>query len=397
MWILKILLKTLILVVLSWLIIVIIPYYKTTVYNFTESKPFIGKIFYNPYSGIDSLWVKANFHAHSKLKHGLTNGKNSIEEMYAAYDSLEYDVACLSNYNYITPDVYDRNFYLPVYEHGINFGTVHQLVINSKKVRWFDFPLCQSIDNKQQVINEQKSDGALVVLAHPAFRNAWNTKKLSLLHNYDLFEGVSVLRNSIRLWDDALSTGHAVWVLGDDDAHSTNSDVCGICWNMVNVDTLTQEAVIASLQAGKTYATKGKSGKEINNLVCQEVVNGQFHLKLDHNSDSIVLKSDWGKQVAFAKDTNEISYLIKDSNSYVRAEVYDIIAWNKTNQMYFNPVIRTTCGQFAAHNNESKVNYLLTWLCRLGVIATHLLIVFLYYKLLRYKPILKRRPQFIWA
>jgi len=126
MLIIRILLKYLALILLFVFFVVCIPYYKTTIYNFTTSKPFVGSAFYNPYKNIDSLWVKANFHAHSKLKYGLTNGQNTIDEMYAIYDSLNYDAACLSNYNYITPDNFDRGFYLPVYEHGINFGTVHQ-------------------------------------------------------------------------------------------------------------------------------------------------------------------------------------------------------------------------------------------------------------------------------
>jgi len=217
------------------------------------------------------------------------------------------------------------------------------------------------------------------------------------LHNYDLFEGVSVLRNSIKLWDAALSSGHAVWVLGDDDAHSSDYRACGRCWNMVNVEILTPENVIDALKIGKTYATSGQHGEEINRLICQRVVNRTVHFQLEHNSDSIVLKSDWGKIVAYATDTNAIDYQITDSNSYVRAEVYDVLSWNKTNQMYFNPVVRTVNGQFLAHNNESSINILLTWFCRLSVLIVHFIVVFLYIKLLRYKPIIKQNPQLIWA
>lgn len=76
-----------------------LPYYWTNIFNFSEPKPFQGEVFYNPYKNISKSWIKANLHAHSILHHGLAYGQNTPEELFHVYDSMNYDLACISNYN----------------------------------------------------------------------------------------------------------------------------------------------------------------------------------------------------------------------------------------------------------------------------------------------------------
>ena len=149
--------KVLIIATLGIILITSVPYYKTTIYNFTEPKPFSGHEFYNPYKNIGSQWIKANFHAHTIMHNGLANGENTPDELYTVYDSMKYDLPCISNYNSILPNLLNRHPFLTAYEHGLNGGAIHQLVLNNEQANRFDFPFWQSKHHKQFIINDQKN------------------------------------------------------------------------------------------------------------------------------------------------------------------------------------------------------------------------------------------------
>jgi len=368
-------------IVLIVIILGSLPYYKTVVFDFQTGTPFTGSKFYNPYKTITNSWIKANFHAHSKLYFGLTNGENTPEEMYSRYDSLGYDLACISNYNSILPNNFNRNLYIPTYEHGRNFGTKHQLVINSNNVNNYDFFLFQNKHHKQAVINAQKETGELVVLAHANFKKGYSKKDMKLLNNYDLFEGVTVLASSIDLWDIALTNGHAVWITGSDDAHSNTIDKTGVCWTMINTTDTTEEDVINSLVRGASYAQRGWQAQEMHRIKKVSVNDGIYTLELSTKADSIILKSDFGKTVSIATNTNSISYNIQVKNTYVRAEIFESEIWNSYTKTYVNPVIRSENGEFNKHNNQNTKNVFKTWLVRFLILITNLAMLFLVFKL----------------
>lgn len=353
------------------LILLSLPYYKTEIFNFEEGVSFKGDLFYNPYSEISDVWLKANFHAHSKLHFGLANGENTPEEMFHRYDSIHYDLPLISNYNSILPNNYNRELYIPAYEHGRNFGTIHQLVLNSEEVENYDFLFYQSKSHKQSVINRQKMAGELLILAHPSFKNGYNKKELRVLNNYDLFEGVSPRASSIELWDEALTHGHAVWATGSDDAHEKGVNYTGVCWTMVNVNDTNEQAILKALKTGAFYATRGWEAQEMFRLKSVSVDTGIYHLVLDRRVDSVIVKSDFGKIVATATQTDRISYVIQQENSYVRAEIFETEPWNTYTKSYLNPVIRTKNGELTKHNSTATMNIFLTWFVRALFLVVH--------------------------
>lgn len=354
-------------IVFVLIILASIPYYKTIVFDFEKGKPFSGSMFYNPYENITQNWIKANFHAHTKLYFGIANGENSPEEMYNRYDSLGYDLACISNYNSILPDNYNQKPYIPTYEHGRNFGTIHQLVINTERVNNYDFFLFQNRHHKQSVINSQTETGELITIAHANFKKGYSKEDIELLNNYELFEGVSVMASSIDLWDVALSNGHAVWVTGGDDAHSNRKEKTGVCWTMINATDTSKEDITEALKRGAAYAQRGWKGQEMHRISKLTVKDGVYELKLKNKADSIILKSDFGKTVAFATNSKTISYKIAENNSYIRAEIFETEPWNTYTKSYLNPVIRTENGDFIAHNNLNVPNKFKTWLLRISI------------------------------
>ena len=366
-------------VLIALLVLFTIPNYYSVIYKFGKSHKFEGNQFYNPYANINGKWTKANLHSHSKAYAGISNGKNSAEEMLHKYDSLKYDLACISNYNFVQDSVVGYH-YLPAYEHGFNLKWVHQLVINDMNPKPFDYPILQLRSNKQFIINHLKTPGDLISLNHPSNKNAYTDSDLKYLNNYDLFEGISVFAKSIRKWDTALSNGHAVWIVGDDDAHDASDDHVGVCWNMINVDSLNNKSIIGSLKRGATYATKGWLGKEMNRVKSVSVENDFYKLKLNKKSDSIIVISDGGKIVATATDVDSILYQIKPENSYIRAEVFDTESWNKYTKMYINPVIRSKDGLLHQHNNKNQLSLFYSILYWLILLVVHLLLIRIIWK-----------------
>ena len=155
---------------------------------------------------------------------------------------------------------------------------------------------------------------------------------------------------------------------------------------MINTDSLTTEALIENLKKGRAYATRGWIGQEMNQLVSLSVDSNVYSLVLKQASDSIILKSDGGKTVAVATQTNRISYTIPAEDSYVRAEIFDTESWNTYTKTYLNPVIRTPDGLLSKHGNTAEVNRFKTYAWRGGLFLFHLLFIGLIYYLYKKRP-----------
>ena len=61
-------------------------------------QPFAGASLWNPYAHLAGTWQKANLHAHGHAWAGMTNGKQTDEEVVRAYKQRGYAVAGVSNY-----------------------------------------------------------------------------------------------------------------------------------------------------------------------------------------------------------------------------------------------------------------------------------------------------------
>ena len=366
-------LKILVKIICVIVVLVTIPNYNSLIYKFGEPKKFEGNQFYNPYENLNDTWIKVNFHAHAKAYGGISLGENSAEEMLAKYDSLGYELACISNYGFVQDSI-AGNKYMPVYEHGFNLGWIHQLVINETDARPFDYPFYQNLNTKQFMIDRLKTENNLIVLNHPNHKKAYRTKDLKYLNNYDLIEGISEFAKSIKQWDTALSFGHAVWVVGNDDSHDLSDYHVGLAWNMINVKSTSNSSILESLKAGKTYATKGWLGQEMNRIKNLTVEDGYYKLKMQQKSDSIKIISDNGQVVSIATNVDSISYKIKPENTYLRTEIFETEPWNGYTMMYLNPVIRTKDGKLIPHNNKNEVSYFLSVLYWLALLLIQLVL-----------------------
>ena len=356
--ILKYFIYTLSFIILFSLLISFTVWSTIPVYKFPEAVSFTGDKFYNPYKDYDNThYYRANFHGHSRLGGGLTNGRaNSEEDVFKAYRDLEYGFATVSNYHHITskPPYYDFP-YVPAQEYGINIFKTHLLLIGTKRKEYFDQPLWQGADTIQYRINRVKPYNEIVTLAHPAFVNGIEVDYMAQITGYDLMEVVNTFANSVSHWDKALSSGRPAFLLASDDTHNVfrNTDIGrNITMIPLNPDT-EADKLYDTLKSGAAYAVtvphiiaildRSEKLKVLNThpqLLSMQVADNTLNIKLNRMVDKIVFSADNGQVMAEYDNVSESSYNIADNNSYVRATVY----FDNGSTAYFNPVIRTNNG-----------------------------------------------------
>lgn len=192
-------------------------------YVFDEPVPFHGDYLLNPYQDIDSTyWKCCNFHGHTRQYGGVTNGRNNGNEIYdSMYRMFGYDHVGISDYNKVNgyEDGRDPGF-IPGYEHGYNVWKIHQVCLGTKKVRYVDYFFYQTLSHKQHMLNKLGEQNRVVAIAHPSFVDgSYLVRDMKYLSNYNILEVLNGFVNSPEHWDMALSNGHLVYLIADDDTH----------------------------------------------------------------------------------------------------------------------------------------------------------------------------------
>jgi hypothetical protein len=267
---------------------------------------------------------------------GVTDGRQPDSAIVAHYRALGYDVADVSNYQLIDHALDGDRHIIPTYEHGYNMFKAHFLVLGARSVDWFDFPFGQTRDQKQYLVDRLKSSGQLVVLAHPSLRNAETPGVLQYLTHYDLLEVLNHFTVSDREWDAALSSGHPVWAVGDDDTHNIDDPgQTGAMWTMVATQSVDRDSVIAALAAGRTIAVAGQGGASDVHVRSVVVGGDTLTVTCDAAVRSISFVGQDGRLLQRTRGGTSASYLLQAGDPYVRT----VIVTPHTT-MYLNPVVR---------------------------------------------------------
>jgi hypothetical protein len=342
----------------------LLPYLTCPFYRFPEPRAFSGAGFYNPYAGVGSSpWRTANLHAHGRVWGGVTEGRQPDSAIVNHYRALGYDVADVSNYQYIDQDLARDRRNIPTYEHGYNVLKAHFLVLGARSVDWFDFPYGQTMGQKQYVIDQLKSSGTLVLMAHPSLRNAETLTDLRYLTHYDLLEVLNHFTVSDRQWDAALSSGHAVWAVGDDDTHNIeDAGQTGAKWTMIASRSLDRDSVLAALAAGRTIAVAGQGGKSDTRLRAVTVHGDTLTVTCDTTVRSIAFIGQHGRLLQRTNSVASASYQLQPHDHYVRT----VIETPHTT-MYLNPVIRWDGAQL--QQPVAAFNTTATWAARGGLLC----------------------------
>lgn len=342
---------------IALLLIILYIYLSVPTYSFKEPRPFAGEYLYNPYQDMKpDQWKKYHFHCHSRRYFGLTNGRKSKENTIdSVYQALGYDHYGISDYMGINTHETEREDYIPAYEHGYGlFRKTHQICIGAEKVYWPDFLFMQNLNMKQHMINKLGERCRFVMPAHASFTKGYKVSDMIFLSNYRLIEVVNPYGNAIEHWDKALSNGHRVYALGDDDTHDITK-ASEVCHNltMINTPDLGPEHVYEALDRGLCYAVefdnwyhhpmtlseKVEQAQALPHLTRAELVGDTLFIAI--SNDKMQEVKFIGQEGTLLKTEENVAtayYVIQPEDHYVRTQ----INVNGLQHFYLNPITRHT-------------------------------------------------------
>jgi hypothetical protein len=337
-------------VIFPVVILIINQYLFCPQYNFPVPRPFSGALIYNPYSGNNfSHWHKCNFHTHVRAWSGLTNGKGDAADAWNIYDSLGYDVHCISNYQNINQYNSDHTNYIPAYEHGFGILKNHQGVVGASQISWSNYFLPQTLANKQHILSElRKDDSAVVIINHPELRYAYTPADMQFLSGYDCLEVFPTC--SMQEWDAALSAGKPVFIVANDDAHDvTDPTQVGRNCTWINVAEVNQNNILHALKTGNTYGmvvgriptetmdqkiAKVRAGLPMVTGV--QVMNDSLRVSLNRHAAAFQFIGQNGKVLSTVEEDSVASYHLESSDTYVRTRIF----FSDATEINLNPVLR---------------------------------------------------------
>ena len=360
------------------------------VYVFDEPVPFHGDYLHNPYQDIDSTyWKCCNFHGHTRQYGGVTNGRNNGNAVYdSMYRMFGYDHVGISDYNKVNryEDGRDPGF-IPSYEHGYNVWKTHQLCLGAKKVRRIDYFFYQTLSHKQHMLNKLGEQNRVVAIAHPSFVDgSYNVRDMKYLSNYKILEVLNGFVNSPEHWDMALSNGHLVYLIADDDTHDVlkindialritylnakdndadqlydallSGKAVGIDFDLNRQEQMADK--VARFKRDIPYLNRAKlNGDEFTVNVSKPIKKAEFV-----GQNGIVLKEENHKK---ADTVYNVSYQIQPSDQYVRT----VLTFFDDTSMWLNPVTRHE-SQVIEKQRLDHISYWWTaalWMVYVGIIV----------------------------
>ncbi len=330
---------------LALLLLVSLLYATAPLYLFAESRPFAGARWYNPYGELSApgRWQKASFHAHTMAWGGATNGTQTAEQVASAYQSMHYDIVGLSNYHSMSAAARTGTF--PVYEQGWNVQKAHRLAIGGDAIVWRDYPLGQTVHQKQDIINRIALTGAVVVLAHPALLGGHSTADLRQLSGYDALEVLNhFVPPATTQWDAALSSGRAVWAMANDDSHDVrHAGETGVSWTLLHAPSSRPDDVRAAIRAGRLIGVRGAGGQAQLAFVSQRMVGDTLEVRVRGPVGGVAFTAQDGLPrtavVTVAHGVTTARAVARPTDGYVRATVSGTGAADGE-LLLLNPVIR---------------------------------------------------------
>ena len=360
------------------------------VYVFDEPVPFHGDYLHNPYQDIDSTyWKCCNFHGHTRQYAGVTNGRNNGNAVYdSMYRLFGYDHVGISDYNKVNDYENGRDEgFIPGYEHGYNLWKTHQVCLGTKKVRRIDYFFYQTLSHKQHMLNKLSEQNRVVAVAHPSFVDgSYNVRDMKYLSNYKLLEVLNGFVNSPEHWDMALSNGHLVYLIADDDTHDVlkvNDIALRITY--LNAKDNDAEQLYDALLSGKAVGIDFDLNRQeqMDHKVerFKRDIPYLYRAKLD-GDDFVVSVSKPIKKVEFIGQNGTIlkeenfdkvdnkthsSYTILPTDTYVRT----VLTFFDGTTMWLNPITRHESANIVKQRLD-HISYFWTaalWMVYIGIIA----------------------------
>lgn len=360
-------LKTLLYIILTFIILVVVTSIFVPSYSFDEPKPFQGNYLHNPYKDMNpDNWIQSNFHAHTRQFGGLTNGRLNTNEMLdSVYSALGFDHVGISDYNKINRYDSANPSFIPAYEHGYGIFKIHQLCIGAEKVRKLDYFAFQNLSMKQHTLNCLEKQTRLAIPAHPSFvKKGYLVEDMKYLSNYKLMEVLNGFRISTAHWDMALSNGHLVYLIGNDDSHDV-TDITDVAtrFTMINSPENEAEQLLQALENGNAVGVDFpvKYDETLEKKIYRLKKNLPYITQVELKKDTLLISASKpfdkikfigqdGRELDSQKNKVSAFYIIQPEDNYVRTEV----TFNDGTKLYLNPITR--------HENENIVKQRLDYI-----------------------------------
>jgi hypothetical protein len=357
-------------------------------YSFDEPKPFRGSYLHNPYKDMKpDNWIQANFHAHTRQYGGLTNGRVNTNEMLdSVYSALGFNHIGISDYNKI--NYYDsaNPSFIPTYEHGYGIFKIHQLCIGAEKVRRLDYFAFQNLSMKQHTLNRLAKQTRLAIPAHPSFvKKGYLVEDMKYLSNYKLMEVLNGFRISTAHWDTALSNGHLVYLIGNDDSHDVDDiTYVGRRFTMINAMGNSSEQLIRALENGNAVGVDFSviSDETLEQKIQRIKKNLPYITQVELRGDTLLVSASkpFFKIRFIGQDGVELDaqkykktgvYVIKQDDNYVRAE----LIFNDWTRLYLNPITRHESSEIV----KQRLDYI-NWTKTIILWVVYILVLLIVYK-----------------
>ncbi len=362
------------------LLIVICVFSVSPIFSFSSPEPFSGPDIYNPYSDLDtaSCWKRANFHTHTRVDNILNECPEYPDVVLEDYRKLGYDILAFSNHNQLTQHPTDSSLQINVYEHGINLFKFHKLVFNPSRMILYDHLIPFLVSQQQWQYDYLTRNADFIVMNHPDRELGSSPRAMHKLTGYRMIEADCGVSTELRLWDEALSAGHYSHCLINDDCHdSGNHSKIGIRCSWLQTPSERYEDVKPVLLKGCFYSMR-----------VPDFGDGDWDVKYEANAHlpqirDIGLRGDttyirlsaparieaWGQDhtlLATAEGT-QLEYVMQPDDSYVRYSAF----FNHGVVVYSNVFARydKTKTETPFRVSPHKVNYLLTVLFNLALVA----------------------------
>ena len=370
------------------------------IYSFREPRPFRGPDIFNPYSALDTVqgWKRANFHTHTRVKGPFPPNECEAwpQETYDTYRKLGYDIVTFSNHNELTTHPFDPSLQVNVYEQGYSPFKFHKLVFGSAGVIHWD-PLLPVLTSQMQFELDYLGKGSdFIQMNHPYRTIGLTEVDMKALSGYEIMELDTHVSTQNEYWDQALSAGHYSFGLANDDLHHARSARhIAIRCNFLCTPSARYEDLKNTLLSGCYYAMRvpnygdGDWEEKIeknHNLpkICTIGLEGnKIYMTLSQKADSIRVNGQDHATLLLAKDTDRVEYTLGADEPFARLTAY----FPGGEVIYTNPFARYDASVSASpmDNTPQRINWVLTVLYNLLVLALLAATLYLFVRLYRKK------------
>ena len=370
------------------------------IYSFREPRPFRGPDIFNPYAALDTVqgWKRANFHTHTRVKGPFPPNECEAwpQETYDTYRKLGYDIVTFSNHNELTTHPFDPSLQVNVYEQGYSPFKFHKLVFGSEGVIHWD-PLLPVLTSQMQFELDYLGKGSdFIQMNHPYRTIGLTEVDMKALSGYEIMELDTHVSTQNEYWDQALSAGHYSFGLANDDLHHARSARhIAIRCNFLCTPSARYEDLKNTLLGGCYYAMRvpnygdGDWEEKIernHNLpkICTIGLEGsKIFMTLSQKADSIRVNGQDHATLLLARDTDCVEYTLGADEPFARLTAY----FPEGEVIYTNPFARYDASVSASpmDNTPQRVNWVLTVLYNLLVLALMAATLYLFVRLYRKK------------